>query len=133
MDQGKDQVASEKSRYLFYCNDFYFLVIGLPVKHSPNSLQLWFTRLALLLKLGQYETAQIEAEPFGMLQNPDVFFDFYPDMYNGKKGSMASFSFRLLLAEMPIYGNNVKTAMDRLTEVLSVCSTIRTYFQREGN
>uniref|UniRef100_A0A8W7Q1U0 Uncharacterized protein n=1 Tax=Anopheles coluzzii TaxID=1518534 RepID=A0A8W7Q1U0_ANOCL len=36
---------------------------GHPVKHSPNSLQLWFTRLALLVKLGQYEIARVEAEP----------------------------------------------------------------------
>lgn len=47
---------------------------GQPAKHTPHSLQLWFTRFALLLKLGQYDLCQSEAEPFGQLNRPDVYF-----------------------------------------------------------
>lgn len=48
---------------------------GQPAKHSPHSLQLWFTRLALLAKLGEYELLQKEAEPFDKLNRPDVFYE----------------------------------------------------------
>lgn len=47
---------------------------GQPAKHTPHSLQLWFTRFALLLKLGQYDLCAGEAEPFGQLNRPDVYF-----------------------------------------------------------
>lgn len=104
---------------------------GYTVKHSPNSLQLWFTRLALLVKLGQFEIARIEAEPFGSLSKPDVFYEFYhPDMHGDKKGSMASFSFRLLLAELPIYLGAPRVALDRLTEMLAITNQIKSYFER---
>ncbi|XP_058066794.1 trafficking protein particle complex subunit 12 [Anopheles bellator] len=106
---------------------------GHPVKHSPNSLQLWFTRLALLIKLGQYEIARVEAEPFGSLSNPDVFYEFYhPDMHSDRKGSMAPFSFRLLLAELPIYLGAPRVALDRLTELLAIVIQIKVYFDRAG-
>ncbi|XP_055631276.1 trafficking protein particle complex subunit 12 [Toxorhynchites rutilus septentrionalis] len=104
---------------------------GYPVKHSPNSLQLWFTRLALLVKLGQFEIARIEAEPFGSLNKVDVFYEFYhPDMHSDRKGSMAPFSFRLLLAELPIYLGTPRTSLDRLTELLAVACQIKNYFAR---
>lgn len=48
---------------------------GQPTKHSPHSLQLWFTRFALLLKLGQFDLCQSEAEAFGLLNRPDVYYE----------------------------------------------------------
>lgn len=48
---------------------------GQPAKHSPHSLQLWFTRLALLAKLGEFELLQAEAEPFDQLNRPDVYYE----------------------------------------------------------
>ncbi|KAH8294112.1 hypothetical protein KR054_008407 [Drosophila jambulina] len=90
---------------------------GQPAKHSPHSLQLWFSRLALLAKLGEFELLSAEAEPFGQLTSPDVFYDFYPEMYNGKSGSIACFSFRLLLAELPIYLGKPHIALDRLSQL----------------
>lgn len=48
---------------------------GQPAKHSPHSLQLWFTRLALLAKLGEFELLQKEAEPFDQLNRPDVYYE----------------------------------------------------------
>ncbi|XP_055595823.1 trafficking protein particle complex subunit 12 [Uranotaenia lowii] len=104
---------------------------GYTVKHTPNSLQLWFTRLALLVKLGQFDIARVEAEPFGALNKPDVFYEFYhPDMHADKKGSMASFSFRLLLAELPIYLGIPRVALDRLTDLMAITSQIKDYFDR---
>lgn len=48
---------------------------GQPAKHSPHSLQLWFTRFALLIKLGLYELCSTESEPFGLLNRPDVYYE----------------------------------------------------------
>lgn len=52
---------------------------GQPTKHSPHSLQLWFTRFALLLKLGQFDLCQNEAEAFEQLNRPDIYYEVGPD------------------------------------------------------
>lgn len=106
---------------------------GQPAKNTPHSLQLWFTRLALLAKLGQYELLQSEAEAFDYLTRPDVYYEFHPDMYNGKKGSMACFSFRLLLAELPVYFGNAQEALDKLSELYAICNEIKKYFKSDPN
>lgn len=95
---------------------------GRPTKHSPNSLQLWFTRIALLVKIKALNVAQAEAEPFGQLEKPDMFYQFYPEMYGRRMGSMASFSFRLLLAELPMHCGKPK---DSLKKLFSVLATVR--------
>lgn len=104
---------------------------GQPAKHTPHSLQLWFTRFALLVKIGNFDLCQVEIEAFGLLNRPDIYFDYYPEMYAGRKGSMASFSFRLLLAELPLYMGSFKLAMDRLSDLIEVCTQIMEYFGRE--
>lgn len=48
---------------------------GQPAKHSPHSLHLWFTRFALLIKLGEFELCQQESECFGSLNRADMFFE----------------------------------------------------------
>lgn len=48
---------------------------GQPTKHSPHSLQLWFTRFALLLKIGEFSLCGREAESFGLLDRPDIYYD----------------------------------------------------------
>lgn len=54
-------------------------------------------------------------------------------MHNGRKGSMASFSFRLLMAKMPAYLGSLKTALDRLTEMSITCSEIKDHYANAGN
>lgn len=106
--------------------------LGQPAKHTPHSLQLWFTRFNLLVKLGLYELVNSEAEAFQQLDRPDVFYDFYPEMYNHRKGSMASFTFRLLLAELPMYtAGQEKVAMNNLTNVSSICKQIMDHLERK--
>ncbi|XP_044263196.1 trafficking protein particle complex subunit 12 [Tribolium madens] len=95
---------------------------GHPSKHSPHSLQLWFTRIALLVKIKAFGIAQSEAAPFGQLDKPDVFYQFYPEMYGGRPGSIASFSFRLLLSELPMHCGKPN---DSLTKLYSMKSTIK--------
>lgn len=103
---------------------------GQGVKHSIHSLQLWYTRISLLIKIGEYETARKEAEPFGQL-NSDMFYDFNePQPYKSKKGSLASFSFRLLLAcDLPIKIGKHKEALNNLTAMLAVTRKIRNFFE----
>lgn len=92
---------------------------------SHSSLQLWLTRFNLLVKLKLFDLANSEAEAFHQLSRPDVFYEFYPEMYDGRKGSMASFSFRLLLAELPMYTpGQEKVALDNLADVSAICKQV---------
>ncbi|XP_033326436.2 trafficking protein particle complex subunit 12 [Megalopta genalis] len=102
--------------------------INQPSKHTPHSLQLWYTRLALLTKLNQVDVLENESKPFGNLDKPDMYFTFYPDLYGTRPGSMASFSFRLLLAEIPSYCGRPKEALDNLYKVLATVNQIITNF-----
>ncbi|KAG0431419.1 hypothetical protein HPB47_021802 [Ixodes persulcatus] len=93
---------------------------GHPSRHSPHSLQLWYTRLALFVKLRKFALAEVEAEAFGDLDRPDLYYEFYPDSYPGKRGSMVPFAFRLLLAELPQFQGNHSTALNALYKLLNV-------------
>lgn len=54
-------------------------------------------------------------------------------MYDGRKGSMASFSFRLLIAKLPLYLGSHKMALDRLTEMSITCAEIKLHYDAAGN
>lgn len=49
-------------------------------------------------------------------------------MYDKRKGSMAPFSFRLLLADLPAHLGLPKLALDRLTHLATVCAGIKKYY-----
>jgi hypothetical protein len=72
------------------------------------------------VKLRSFSLAEVEAEPFGDLDRPDLYFQYYPDMHGSRQGTMVPFSFRLLLAELPQYLNKGREAMTRLHAVLAV-------------
>lgn len=93
-------------------------------KHTPHSLQLWFTRIALLIKIKSFNLAEREAEVFGDLDNPDLYFQFYPDKFGGRLGSIVPFSFRVLLAELPMHCNKPRESMIKLNKILAVCKQI---------
>jgi trafficking protein particle complex subunit 12 len=105
-----------------------------PIKHSPHSLQLWHTRLALLIKINELEIARHEAEVFGQLSNADLFYEHQqPQVFKSKHGSMASFSFRLLLAaELPLKLNKPQEALNNLLNMLEVTRKIYKFFADLG-
>lgn len=103
---------------------------GLPTSHTADSLQLWFVRLALLVKLGLFQNAELEFEPFGSLDQPDLYYEYYPHVYPGRRGSMVPFSMRILHAELQQYLGNPQEALDRLHRVQAVCSQILAHLEQ---
>lgn len=103
---------------------------GLPTSHTADSLQLWFVRLALLVKLGLFQNAEMELEPFGDLDRPDLYYEYYPHVYPGRRGSMVPFSMRVLHAELQQYLGRPQEALDRLHRVKAVCSEILANLER---
>ncbi|XP_057597298.1 trafficking protein particle complex subunit 12 isoform X2 [Hippopotamus amphibius kiboko] len=103
---------------------------GLPTSHTADSLQLWFVRLALLVKLGLFQNAEMEFEPFGNLDQPDLYYEYYPHVYPGRRGSMVPFSMRILHAELQQYLGSPQEALDRLHRVKAVCSKILTNLEQ---
>ncbi|XP_054894276.1 trafficking protein particle complex subunit 12 [Poeciliopsis prolifica] len=97
---------------------------GQPTSHTTDSLQLWFVRLSLLTKLNLFQNAELEIEPFGSLDQPDLYYEYYPTVYPGRRGSMVPFSMRLLHAELPQYLSKPQEAMDRLHNLKTVCLAI---------
>ncbi|XP_008293475.1 trafficking protein particle complex subunit 12 isoform X2 [Stegastes partitus] len=95
-----------------------------PTSHTTDSLQLWFVRLALLTKLNLFQNAELEIEPFGNLDQPDLYYEYYPTVYPGRRGSMVPFSMRLLHAELPQYLAKPQEALDRLHNLKTVCLAI---------
>ncbi|KAM5251422.1 trafficking protein particle complex subunit 12 isoform 1-T2 [Hipposideros larvatus] len=103
---------------------------GLPTSHTADSLQLWFVRLALLVKLGLFQNAEMEFEPFGNLDQPDLYYEYYPHVYPGRRGSMVPFSMRILHAELQQYLGNPQESLDRLHRVKAVCSQILAHLEQ---
>nr|XP_046269919.1 trafficking protein particle complex subunit 12 isoform X2 [Scatophagus argus]XP_046269920.1 trafficking protein particle complex subunit 12 isoform X2 [Scatophagus argus]XP_046269922.1 trafficking protein particle complex subunit 12 isoform X2 [Scatophagus argus]XP_046269923.1 trafficking protein particle complex subunit 12 isoform X2 [Scatophagus argus] len=97
---------------------------GQPSSHTTESLQLWFVRLALLTKLNLFQNAELEFEPFVNLDQPDLYYEYYPTVYPGRRGSMVPFSMRLLHAELPQYLTKPQEALDRLHNLKTVCLAI---------
>nr|XP_033498580.1 trafficking protein particle complex subunit 12 isoform X2 [Epinephelus lanceolatus] len=98
---------------------------GQPTSHTTDSLQLWFVRLALLTKLNLFQNAELEFEPLGNLDQPDLYYEYYPTVYPGRRGSMVPFSMRLLHAELPQYLAKPQEALDRLHNLKTVCLAIQ--------
>lgn len=38
------------------------------------------------MKLGLFQNAEMEFEPFGNLDQPDLYYEYYPHVYPGRKG-----------------------------------------------
>ncbi|XP_071118783.1 trafficking protein particle complex subunit 12-like [Haliotis cracherodii] len=93
---------------------------GEPTQQSQYTLQLWFCRLSLLVRLRLYDVADTELRGFQTLDTPDLYYEFYPHLYPGRRGSMVPFGMRLLHAELPSFLGRNQEALDKLYYVLAV-------------
>nr|XP_054772794.1 trafficking protein particle complex subunit 12-like [Lytechinus pictus] len=97
---------------------------GMPSRHTPHLMQVWFTRISVLIKLQQFTAAEQELDAFGTMDKPDLFYGYYPDLYPGRQGSIVPFSFRLIHAELAMHVGKHQLCLDRLSAILSVCQKI---------
>ncbi|XP_033737718.1 trafficking protein particle complex subunit 12-like [Pecten maximus] len=95
-----------------------------PTQHTSHTLQLWFCRLSLLMKLKLYNIVESELQGFQNLDTPDLYYEYYPLIHPGRKGSIVSFGMRLLHAELPHYLGRSQEALDRLHYILAVTQKI---------
>ncbi|CAH1737696.1 unnamed protein product [Aphis gossypii] len=92
--------------------------MGYPSKHTKSSLQLWFTRFALLVKICAWKIISKEALAWDDLDRPDLYMQWYKDLYGNKYGTLVPFSFRLILAELPQYVISSTNVYNKLFEIL---------------
>jgi hypothetical protein len=96
------------------------------VQHTPASLKIWHVRMALLVKLKQFNTVEAEAAAFADLDKIDLYYDYYSGDNGGRRGSMVPFAFRVLLAELPLHLGKHLEAMDGLYAILAIVNKILT-------
>ena len=51
--------------------------VALPL---PYRLQIWYTRFFLMVQTEQYDSLDKEIAPFRELDNPDMYYEFYPEL-----------------------------------------------------
>ncbi|XP_048453063.1 trafficking protein particle complex subunit 12-like [Rhincodon typus] len=76
------------------------------------------------MKLSLFQNAETEFEPFGNLDQPDLYYEYYPHVYPGRRGSMIPFSMRVLHAELPQYLGKPQESLDRLHAMKITCIKI---------
>eukprot|EP00795_Rhopilema_esculentum_P007846 gene7846-13724_t len=89
------------------------------INHTPKLLQVWFVRIALLFKLKSFSSAEAELNAFGDFDNPDLYYQYYPSIYMGLKGSMVPFSLRIIRAELPQHNGRPQESLDRIYRLLA--------------
>ncbi|EDV23069.1 uncharacterized protein TRIADDRAFT_57962 [Trichoplax adhaerens] len=91
------------------------------VGHSLESLQIWMCRIALLIKLNMFGTAEAEMIAFGDLDNPDLYFEYYPEKYPNLTGCIVPFAMRIIHAELPQFTGKLNESLDRLYRLHYAC------------
>lgn len=95
-----------------------------PTFHTPESLQIWHCRFSLMMKLRMYSVLESECAAFKNMDTPDIYYEFYPLQFPGKRGSMVSFGMRLLHAELPHHLGRSTETLDRLYYMLAIAKKI---------
>ena len=93
-------------------------------RHSQKNLEIWFCRIALFFELKMFSAADVELEAFGNLDAAVLYYNFYPDAYPGKEGTMIPFCFRILAAILPQHVERPKESLDKLFYLHSVCRQV---------
>ncbi|KAI8433069.1 hypothetical protein MSG28_013927 [Choristoneura fumiferana] len=93
---------------------------GVGGRVSPRALQLWLARLLALARVRLGAAAAREGAALRDCAQPDMYYQFYPEQYGDRSGSMAPFALRLLVAELPAHAGQPGQALDKLYGVLCV-------------
>ncbi|WAR23655.1 TPC12-like protein [Mya arenaria] len=94
------------------------------INHSPQTLQVWYTRFSLMMKLRLYSVLESEFVAFKNLDTPDMYYEYYPHLFPGKRGSMVPFGMRLLHAELPHHLGRSAETLDRFYYLLAITKRI---------
>ena len=80
-------------------------------------------RLSLLVKIRQFSIAMLEATPFAA-DNPDLYFEWSPELHGGRQGSMVPFHMRLLIARLPQLLGRYRETLEKLYQIKTTIGTI---------
>ncbi|CAH8606453.1 unnamed protein product [Schistosoma curassoni] len=97
---------------------------------SPYTAQIWLCRLALLVRTQNYKLAEHEFATFHNMEAPNFYFEYSPQRYPGRTGSIIPFSLRLLHAELPFNLNRTNEALDRLYYLLAIIGRIQSNLEK---
>ncbi|CAH8603991.1 unnamed protein product [Schistosoma bovis] len=97
---------------------------------SPYTAQIWLCRLALLVRTQNYKLAEHEFATFHNMEAPNFYFEYFPQRYPGRTGSIIPFSLRLLHAELPFNLNRTNEALDRLYYLLAIIGRIQSNLEK---
>lgn len=86
---------------------------------TPYSMQIWFVRIACLMKLKLFKEAETELKQFENFDKPQFFYEFHNEAYPNRKGSMIPFGFRVLNAELAQHLNKSEESIGNLYRLLS--------------
>ncbi|XP_050434713.1 trafficking protein particle complex subunit 12 [Adelges cooleyi] len=109
--------------------------MGYPSKHTKHSLQLWLTRFSLLVKTCAWKIASKEALAWEDLDKPDLYMQWYKELYGNKNGTLVPFSLRLILAELPQYttsSNVYKKLFEVLTSIKKIINNLENGLAEDG-
>ena len=101
---------------------------------TPYSLQIWFVRIACLMKLKLFKEVEIELSQFDSFCKPQYFYEFQESKYPDRKGCMVPFGLRMLNAELPHFLGRSEESISNLYMVLaSVDSVLDSYINDQCN
>ncbi|KAK6109583.1 hypothetical protein QQG55_36580 [Brugia pahangi] len=95
-----------------------FGMAGQPSNNTEYSFKVWACRLQLLMALKLYTLLNDELIPFEELDAPDLFYQYYPNLYpKSPKGSLVLFSMRLVHAEALLFTSNPWATLERIDKL----------------
>ncbi|VIO85842.1 ttc15-prov protein, putative [Brugia malayi] len=95
-----------------------FGMAGQPSNNTEYSFKVWACRLQLLMALKLYTLLNDELIPFEELDAPDLFYQYYPNLYpESPKGSLVLFSMRLVHAEALRFTSNPWATLERIDKL----------------